>query len=104
MALSSEQIAWTARIVRETKTAVASAVTSLSADEEDILSDDIDLWRSIENSYVRYKGEGVDFDNERKRAGIFYRVREMLGFPFIVYEYNALTLELVELELGQNFG
>jgi hypothetical protein len=106
MALDSEQLAWTARIARESLASVTSAVTLISADQETILGDDIDLWVSVENSFVRLKGGrgGVDFDNERKRAAIFYRVREMLGYPFINYFLDAEVMELVELEVGQNFG
>lgn len=104
MALQSDQLAWTARIVRESLPSVTSAVGSISAAQELILVDDIDLWESIENSFVKYKGDGVDFDNERKRAAIFYRVRQLLGYPFVVYDLDAPTMELIELELGQNFG
>lgn len=104
MALTSEQSAWTARITRETVSAVTSASTSLTTEQELILADDIDLWQTIENSFVKYKGDGVDFDNERKRAAIFYRVRNMLGFPFVLYEFDSQVMELVELEVGFNFG
>ena len=106
MALDSEQLAWTARITRESLSSVTSAVTSISADQESILSDDIDLWILIENRYVKLKGgsDGIDLDNERKRAGIFYRVREMLGYPFITYYLDVDVMELFELEVGQNFG
>lgn len=107
MALTSEQIAWTARIARELKEVITAALAArpLDTNQELILGDDIDLWQSIENSFVKFKGDGVDFDNERKREGIFYRVREMLGLPFMVYDRNAYlyTMELIELEVGQNF-
>jgi hypothetical protein len=69
-----------------------------------MLADDIDAWEAIRNSYIKFKGDGVDFNNERKRAAIFYRVRQLLGYPFLVYDLNAPTMELIELELGQNFG
>lgn len=104
MALSGEQIAFVAEITRESYTTIAGLVTSLTADQESLLSDDIDAWEAIRNSYVKYKGDGVDFDNERKRAGIFYRVRSMLGLPFLVYDLSADVFELVELEVGANFG
>ena len=108
MALTSEQVVWVARIIRESRDSVTATLTArpLIADEESILSDDIDLWQSIENSFVKLKGGkgGVDFDNERKRAGIFYRVRQMLGYPFITYSLDSEVMELVELEVGQNFG
>jgi hypothetical protein len=106
MPLTISQLAWTGRITRESQADITAALSArpLTTVQEGILADDIDVWESIENSYIKYKGEGVDFDNERKRAGIFYRVRNMLGFPFIAYEYDALMLELFELEVGQNFG
>ena len=104
MALTSSQLAWTARITRETVAKITTAATSLTAAQETLLIDDIDVWEAIENSYIRYKGDGVDFDNERKRAGIFYRVRNMLGFPFVVYSLDAEMMELIELEVGYNFS
>lgn len=106
MALTSEQIAFTAEIVRELKSVVESALITrpLDAAQESILSDDIDTWESIRNSFVKFKGDGVDFDNERKREAIFYRVRQLLGLPFVVFDLNSEMMELVELEVGQNFG
>lgn len=104
MALTSEQLAWVARIIRETYTVAETRSVTLNEDQELILIDDVDLWQSIENSYVKFKGDGVDFDNDRKRQGIFYRVREMLGLPFMAYDRDAYQMELFELEVGQNFG
>jgi hypothetical protein len=108
MALDSEQVVWVARIIRESRDSVVASLAAhpLIADEESILSDDIDLWIKIQNRYVKLKGgsDGIDLDNERKRAGIFYRVRQMLGYPFISYFLDAEVMELLELEVGQNFG
>lgn len=106
MALTSEQIAFTAEIVRELKSVVEAAILAkpLDAAQESILSDDIDTWESIRNSFVKFKGDGVDFDNQRKREAIFYRVRQLLGLPFVVFDLNSEMIELVELEVGQNFG
>lgn len=104
MALISEQIVFTAEIVRESYADVEDAVSSLNTAQESLLSDDIDLWERTRNSFVRLNGGGIDFDNERKRAAIFYRVRQLLGLPFIVYDLDGELLELVELEVGQNFG
>jgi hypothetical protein len=104
MALQSDQLALTAEIVRESYASVVTATSSLNAAQESMLADDIDAWEAIRNSYIKFKGDGVDFDNERKRAAIFYRVRQLLGYPFLVYDLNAPTMELIELELGQNFG
>jgi hypothetical protein len=104
MALSSEQLAWVARIVRESYAVAVAKTATLNAAQESILSDDIDLWESIENRHVVIRGDGVDLNNERKRRAIFYRVRDMLGLPLVIYEIDAQVMELVELEVGQNFG
>lgn len=104
MALVSNQIALTTEIVRETYASVATATSSLNAAQETLLIDDLDLWEAIRNKHVKYKGDGVDLDNERKRAAIFYRVRQMLGYPFVVYGLDGEVMSLVELEVGQNFG
>lgn len=104
MALTSEQIALTAEIVRESYADVADAAEDLIAAQESLLSDDLDLWEVIRNSHVKFTGDGVDFDNERKRAAIFYRIRNMLGLPFLVYQYDAEVLELFELEVGSQYG
>jgi hypothetical protein len=104
MALTSDQLALIAEIVRESYASVVTATSSLNTAQESMLADDIDAWEAIRNSYIKFKGDGVDFDNERKRAAIFYRVRQLLGYPFLVYDLNAPTMELIELEVGQNFG
>lgn len=106
MALVSNQIALTAEIARETYASVVSATSSLNAAQQTLLLDDLDLWEAVRNSFVKLKGgsDGIDFDNQRKRAAIFYRVRQMLGYPFIVYDLDGEVMQLVELEVGQNFS
>lgn len=106
MALTNEQIALLAEAVRESSATVSAAIAAidLSAAEEALLSADATLYGTIRNSFVRFKGDGVDFDNERKRAAIFYRVRRLLGLPFILFELNVELMELIELEVGQGFG
>jgi hypothetical protein len=106
MALNSEQLAFTAEIVRESVAVVESAIAArpLSVSQESILADDIDVWESIRYSFVKVKGDGVDYDNERKRSAVFYRVRQLLGLPFVTYSLDAEILQLFELEVGQNFG
>jgi hypothetical protein len=105
MALTSEEVAWVERITRE-RYASAPRAGSLNEAEETLLINDIEEWQRIYNSYVRLKGgsDGIDFDNERKRSAIFYRVRQLLGYPFLLYDLAGEVLELVEIELGQNFG
>jgi hypothetical protein len=104
MALTGEQIVFTAEITRESYAVVATAAATLNADQEKHLIEDIEMWEAIRNSHVKFTRDGVDFDNERKRAAIFYRVRQMLGFPFIVYWLDGEVLQLFELEVGSNFG
>lgn len=106
MALTGEQIAFVAEITREAYSTIDGLVGSLTADQESLLSDDIDVWEVLRNSHVRLKGgsDGVDFDNSRKRAAIFYRVRNMLELPFVSFDLSDAVFELVELEVGSNFG
>lgn len=105
MALSPEQIAFTAEIVRETYASVASAVSSLNTAQEFILSGDIDLWELERNAVdLRVKGEGIDLNTDRLLAQIFYRTRSMLGYPLIPYDQGEPVLSLMELEVGHNFG
>lgn len=107
MALADDatSIALLAEAVRETSAVVLAAIAArdLTAAEEGLLSDDADEYERIRNSFIRFKGDGVDFDNQRKREAIFYRVRRLLGLPFIVFELNVEMMELIELEVGQNF-
>lgn len=107
MALADDAtaIALLAEAVRETSAVVLAAIAAsdLTTAEQELLSDDADLYESIRNSFVRFKGDGVDFDNERKREAIFYRVRRLLGLPFVVYSLSVELMELFEIEVGQNF-
>lgn len=106
MPLSSDDISLLAEAVRETSAVVSAAVEAadLNTSDEGLLIDDAELYERIRNSFVRFKGDGVDFDNERKREAIFYRVRRLLGLPYLVFDQNFEMMELVELEVGQNFG
>lgn len=107
MALVSEQIALTAEIVRESYASVASAASSLNTAQESLLSDDIDTWQLERNSHdLKLKGgrDGVVLDTAPLLAEIFYRARNMLGYPFIPYDLNGPVMDLVELEVGQNFS
>lgn len=106
MALTSEQISLLAEAVRETYAVVEAAIEAvdLNATDEALLSADATLYGTIRNSFVRFKGDGVDFDNERKREAIFYRMRRLLQLPFIVFPLDAEMMELVEMEVGYNFG
>jgi hypothetical protein len=106
MALSASQLAMAAEITRESYTDVETAANALNADQESLLADDLDTWEAIRNSHVRLSGgsDGIDLDNDRKRAAIFYRVRVLLGFDFVVYDLDGDVMDLVQLEVGQNFG
>lgn len=107
MALTSEQLVHTAEIVRESYASVVSAASSLNAAQESVLIDDIETWQQERNAVdLRLKGgrEGVDLDADRLLAKIFYRTRNMLGYPVIPYDENGPIMSLMELEVGQNFG
>lgn len=106
MALTAAQLALTAEIVRESYTDVETAADELNAAQETLLVDDLDVWEAIRDSHVKLKGgsDGVDFDNARKRAAIFYRIRNMLGFPYTSFDLSESFFELVQLEVGSSFG
>jgi hypothetical protein len=106
MALTSSRIALLAEAVRETSAVVQAAIDSrsLNSSELTLLSNDADLYEAARNSFVKYKGDGVDFDNARKREAIFYRVRQLLGLPFLTFDLSVELMDLIELEVGQNFG
>lgn len=107
MSLTSDQLAIVREIVREPKASVASAVSSLNEAEELLLIGDIVTWRLERNSHdVKLKGgrDGVVFDTAPLLSEIFYRVRNMLGYPFIAYDLNGPVMDLIELEVGQSFG
>lgn len=106
MALTPDELVYLAEMVRESYADTSSAVTaaSLNPSQEQLLLADIVLWESIRNSFIKYKGEGVDFDNQRKREAIFYRVRQLLGLPFVIFDLSVELMELVEIEVGQNFA
>lgn len=108
MALSASKIALLAEAVRETSATVTEAIAdrSLNAAELALLSSDADVYEAVRNSFIKLKGggDGLDFDNARKREAIFYRVRQLLGLPFVVFDLAVETMELFEIEVGQNFG
>lgn len=108
MGLSSSRIALLAEAVQETSATVLAALdnVSLGPAEMTLLSNDADTYEAVRNSFIKLKGgrDGLDFDNERKREAIFYRVRRLLGLPFITFDLSVEMMELFEIEVGQNFG
>jgi hypothetical protein len=105
MALTPDQLTLVAEIVREPYASVVSTTSSLNPSQESLLSDDIDLWEAERNSGdFKFKGDGVELDSRPLLADVFYRVRRMLGYPFILYDLNGPTMELIELEVGQNLA
>lgn len=78
MALTAAQEVLVAEIMLE-PLSVVQAVT-LTAAQELLLSDDLDVWEGIRDSHVKLEGE-VNFDNARKRDAIRARVRKMYGLP-----------------------
>lgn len=105
MALSSDQLVALSEITRESYDTVESAASDLNTAQESVLSDDLDTWESIRDSHVKLAGggDGVDFDDERKRAAIYYRVRNMLGLEYIDF-YLEGGFQVLDLEVGANFG
>lgn len=109
MALTSEQLAFTAEIVRDSKDNVVARIAArpLDSAQESILSDDIDLWEAERNSVdFKMKGgrDGIILESSEILKAIFYRVRNMLGYDLIPYDQNEPVMSLMELEVGQNFG
>lgn len=108
MALTAAQKAMVARLTRETYPTINALprLSALTPAEEELLIDDADKYEAIQDSHVKLQGgaNGLDFDNARKRAAIFYRVRIMLGLPFLAYDLEADVLELLELEVGSKFA
>jgi hypothetical protein len=94
MALSDEQLAYISEITLESLESVVALVAEadFTPEQESLISDDIDTWEAIRNSYVRFKGDGVDFDNERKREAIRQRMRKMLGLSLVPFETYPTTL------------
>lgn len=108
MALTSAQIVSVAEITRESYATIEDLVLDLNAAQETILLADLTTWAAIRDSHVKLKGgkDGIDFDNARKRAAIFYRIRNMLGLEWVSYDLECAGefFEIVELETGVNFG
>jgi hypothetical protein len=90
MALTSAQKVTVSEITREPLATVSTAADALTAEQQTVLIADTVTWNLIRDSHVKLKGgsDGLDFDNARKRAAIFYRVRDMLGFDFIPYDLD----------------
>lgn len=93
MALTAAQLVTVAEITRETLETVTSLASSLTAEQETSIGTDVTLWGTIRNSHVRLKGggDGLDFDNERKREAIRQRIRKMLGLSLISYETSGYS-------------
>ena len=105
MALDGEEQAQLAAIIFETPADVASLVDGISAELESFILERMALYPW--NSFVKLKGgsSGVDFDNERKRAGIRAELRTLLGLdPVSDLDPMFESLQIFELEVGSNFG
>lgn len=83
MALTGPQKVTVAEIALEKYAKIEEIASSLNADQEESVIGDLDTWAPIRDSHVRLNGgaDGVDFDNERKRAAIRGRIRLALGLP-----------------------
>lgn len=89
MALSTAEKVTVAEITREAYGAINDRASSLNAEQITSIQDDIDIWEGIRNSHVRILGDGVDFDNERKREAIRQRIRKALGLPLFSDELGS---------------
>jgi hypothetical protein len=83
MALTGEQKVAVSEITLEKYSTIENLVLELTSDQEASIVDDLDTWETIRDSHVKLQGgsDGVDFDNERKRAAIRRRIRLALGLP-----------------------
>ena len=91
--LTAVQLVTVAEIVQESYETVSSLVLPLVAEQETSIATDVTLWGTIRNSHVRLKGggQGLDFDNERKREAIRQRIRKMLGLSLMSYEMSGFS-------------
>jgi hypothetical protein len=83
MALTDTELTACAEIVGEIYSAVYYNQGFLTAAEIVSIQADIVTWNACRDSHLRIKGgsEGVDLDNDRKRAAIRRRVRLKFRFP-----------------------
>jgi hypothetical protein len=84
MALTGPQKVTVAEITLEKLAKIAELAPLLTSDQETSIIADLATWASIRDSHVKVDGgrDGIDFDNERKRAAIRGRIRIALGLPF----------------------
>lgn len=107
MALTGAQEVSLAAIIYETPETVATLVTDLDADVETHILARMAVFAPAKDSHVKLKGgkDGVDFDNERKRAAIRAELRIILGLdPVSALDPMFDQMQLIELEVGSNFG
>lgn len=107
MALTRPEIITLAQIAQETPTTVSDLADSLNfdADDEAYLRTEIVLWNDNHNDIdVTLKGE-TNYEAQLLLDGIRMRVRKFFGLTLISEEDPRFsTLQLVELEVGANFG
>jgi hypothetical protein len=94
--LTEDEIVTLAEVARETPAAVRSAVTNLTVNQVTSIRDDLTTWATIRNSFVRLKGggDGIDFDNERKREAIRQRIRKTLGWTIFSSEIQQGSVSI----------
>jgi hypothetical protein len=94
--LTATQLVTVAEIVRENYDTVLSLVLPLVTEQETSIITDVTLWGTIRNSHVKLQGggQGLDFDNERKREAIRQRIRKMLRLPLVSYELSGYSMSI----------
>jgi len=88
MGRNAPQQVTVAEITREELATIESLTSNLTTEQETSIIADIAVWATIRNSHVRIKGggDGLDFDNARKRDAIRERIRKALGLPLYSVE------------------
>lgn len=109
MALTPAQKATLAEIARESYEVVDAQAASLNSAVEALLAADVTRWDALRSKHLRVKGgrEGVDLDPDREREVIRRRVRKSLGLPMFSdeeLEFSSDVMQLVEIDVGANFG
>lgn len=81
MALIAAQKVTLTEVTLRSLLEIEAATGLLGAEQEAAIIADLATWATIRDSHVKLKGggDGVDFDNERKREAIRRRILNHLG-------------------------
>ncbi|HEX2881004.1 MAG TPA: hypothetical protein VHO25_15840 [Polyangiaceae bacterium] len=83
MALTGPQKVTVAEITLEKYARIEALAPLLNSDQETSIVADLATWATIRDRHVRLEGgsDGIDLDNDRKRAAIRGRIRLAMGLP-----------------------